>query len=65
MKKILGEIQDGSFAREWMLENKVNKPHFNALRRIGSEHPIEEVGARLRSMMAWIGASKIVDKSKN
>lgn len=65
MKKILGEIQDGSFAREWMLENKVNKPHFTALRRIGSEHPIEEVGARLRSMMAWIGASKIVDKSKN
>ena len=65
MKKILTEIQEGEFAREWMLENKVNKPRFNALRRKGNEHQIEEVGARLRSMMAWIGKSKIVDKSKN
>ncbi len=65
MKKILTEIQDGEFAKEWMLENKANKPVFNALRRKGADHPIEEVGARLRSMMAWIGKSKIVDKSKN
>jgi ketol-acid reductoisomerase len=65
MKKILGEVQDGSFAREWILENKANKPMFNALRRQGMEHPIEDVGAKLRSMMAWIGASKIVDKTKN
>jgi ketol-acid reductoisomerase len=65
MKKILDEIQTGEFAKEWMLENKANKPVFNALRRRGAEHQIEEVGARLRSMMAWIGASKIVDKSKN
>jgi ketol-acid reductoisomerase len=65
MKKILDEIQTGEFAKEWMLENKANKPVFNALRRRGAEHQIEEVGARLRSMMAWIGASKIVDKTKN
>ncbi len=65
MKKILDEIQTGQFAKEWMLENKVNKPTFSALRRKGAEHQIEDVGARLRSMMAWIGASKIVDKSKN
>ncbi|MBT0654260.1 ketol-acid reductoisomerase [Geomobilimonas luticola] len=65
MKKILTEIQTGEFAKEWMLENKANKPVFSALRRKGAEHQIEDVGARLRSMMAWIGASKIVDKSKN
>ncbi|UTG91371.1 ketol-acid reductoisomerase [Geobacter sulfurreducens] len=65
MKQILWEIQSGQFAKEWMLENKANKPTFNALRRKGMEHPIEDVGARLRSMMSWIGSSKIVDKSKN
>jgi len=65
MKKILDEIQSGVFAREWMLENKVNRPHFNALRKRGSDHQIEAVGAKLRSMMSWISASKIVDKSKN
>ncbi len=64
MKKILREIQTGEFAREWILENKANKPVFNALRREGASHSIEEVGGKLRSMMAWIGASKIVDKSK-
>lgn len=65
MRQILAEIQAGEFAKEWMLENKTNKPVFNALRRHAAEHSIEEVGARLRSMMSWIGASKIVDKSKN
>jgi len=65
MKKILDEIQTGEFAREWMLENKVNKPRFNALRRRGNDHEIEAVGAKLRSMMAWITNSKIVDKTKN
>ncbi|MBJ6723479.1 ketol-acid reductoisomerase [Geomesophilobacter sediminis] len=65
MKKILDEIQTGEFAREWMLENKVNKPRFNALRKRGNDHQIEAVGAKLRSMMAWISASKIVDKAKN
>src|SRR5512136_278923 len=64
MKKILREIQTGEFAREWILENKANKPVFNALRREGAAHPIEVVGTKLRSMMAWIGASKIVDNTK-
>ncbi|MCL5023480.1 MAG: ketol-acid reductoisomerase [Nitrospirae bacterium] len=64
MKKILDEIQDGSFAREWLLECKVNKPMFNALTRKGEEHPIEEVGAKLRAMMPWLKKGKLVDKSK-
>jgi len=65
MKKILGEIQDGVFAREWMLECKANKPVFNALTKKGKEHPIEEVGAKLRAMMPWLQKGKLVDKSKN
>ncbi len=65
MKEILRQIQDGEFAREWMLENKANKPVLSALRRKGAEHPIEEVGARLRDMMSWIGKNKIVDKERN
>ena len=58
MKKILGEIQDGSFAREWILENKANKPVFNALLKKDSQHEIEVVGARLRKMMPWITGAK-------
>ena len=54
MKEILEEIQSGRFAREWMVENQVNRPEFNALRRREREHPIEEVGARLRGMMGWL-----------
>ncbi len=65
MKEILRQIQDGEFAREWMLENKANKPVLSALRRKGAAHPIEEVGGRLRSMMSWIGKNKIVDKDRN
>ncbi|MDH4100999.1 MAG: ketol-acid reductoisomerase [Nitrospirota bacterium] len=65
MKKILSEIQNGEFAREWMLENKVNKPTYTALKRKGEEHPIEVVGKNLRSMMSWLGKNKLVDKSKN
>ena len=58
MQKILGEIQSGKFAQEWILENQAGRPVFNALRRKAAEHPIEEVGERLRSMMPWIGAGK-------
>ena len=65
MKKILSEIQNGAFAREWMLENKANKPVFTALTRKGQEHPIEKVGEKLRAMMPWLKKGKIVDKSKN
>jgi ketol-acid reductoisomerase len=54
MKRILDEIQSGEFAREWILENKAGRPVFNALRRQGLEHPIEQVGKQLRSMMTWL-----------
>ena len=64
MKKILGEIQDGKFANEWMLECRANKPVFNALTRKGEEHSIEDVGAKLRSMMPWLKKGKLVDKTK-
>ena len=54
MKRILQEIQGGVFAKEWILENKANRPVFNALRRKEAEHPIEAVGEKLRSMMSWL-----------
>lgn len=54
MRQVLTEIQDGSFAREWLLENKVGRPSMNALRRLNAEHPIEKVGAELRAMMPWL-----------
>jgi ketol-acid reductoisomerase len=65
MKKILREIQTGEFAREWMLENRANKPVFNALTSMGESHAIEEVGSKLRGMMPWLKKGKIVDKAKN
>jgi len=64
MKKILGEIQDGKFAKEWILECRANKPVFNALTKKGEEHPIEDVGSKLRAMMPWLKKGKLVDKSK-
>ncbi|MEC4677244.1 MAG: ketol-acid reductoisomerase [Nitrospirota bacterium] len=65
MKKILGEIQSGRFAREWILENKANRPVFNALAKKGAAHPIEEVGGKLRSMMPWLKKGLLVDRDKN
>jgi len=56
MKKILGEIQNGQFAKEWILENQANRPQFNALRKRDQEHLIEKVGKQLRAMMPWIKA---------
>ena len=54
MKQILSEIQDGTFARNWMLENQVKRPHFNAMRRIESESLLEATGKKLRSLMSWL-----------
>lgn len=54
MKKVLTEIQDGTFAKKWILENQANRPHFNAMRKREQEHPIEKVGKELRKMMPWI-----------
>ena len=57
MEQILAEIQDGTFAKEWILENQAGRPVFNALKRIDEEHLIEEVGAELREMMPWLKGS--------
>ncbi|MEG0970779.1 MAG: ketol-acid reductoisomerase [Acidaminococcaceae bacterium] len=54
MKQVLTEIQDGTFAKKWLLENQVNRPQFNAMRKRGAEHQIEKVGAELRGMMSWM-----------
>ena len=54
MKRILAEIQNGKFAREWLQENQVGRPFYTAQKRIDSEHTIEEVGGRLRAMMSWL-----------
>jgi len=53
MKKVLAEIQDGTFARNWILENQCGRLNFNARRRLETEHPIEKVGRELRAMMSW------------
>jgi len=58
MEDILADIQDGTFAREWLLENQVGRPSFNALRRQNAEHLIEKVGAELRGMMSWLKQQK-------
>jgi ketol-acid reductoisomerase len=65
MKRVLEDIQSGKFTRDWMLENKVNQTSFKATRARNAAHPIEEVGAKLRAMMPWISANKLVDKDKN
>jgi ketol-acid reductoisomerase len=56
MKKILGEIQDGTFAREWVAEDEAGRPNFTKLQQEGAAHPIEEVGEKLRGLMSWVGA---------
>jgi ketol-acid reductoisomerase len=65
MKRVLADIQQGRFARDWMLENRVNQANFKAMRRSMAGHPIEEVGAKLRAMMPWISKNALVDKTKN
>jgi len=55
MRKILGEIQDGSFAREWVAEDDAGRPNFSRLQKEGQEHPIEQVGEKLRGLMSWVG----------
>ena len=65
MKRVLDDIQSGRFARDWMLENRVNQTSFKAIRARNNAHPIEDVGAKLRAMMPWIGKNKLVDKDRN
>ena len=59
MKQVLTEIQNGTFAKKWLLENQVGRPTFNAMRRMEAEHPIEKVGKELREMMSWIDTKKL------
>ena len=59
------EIQQGQFAKEWVLENQANRPVYNALLAKGEAHPIEAVGAKLRAMMPWLKKDQLVDKNKN
>jgi ketol-acid reductoisomerase len=65
MKKILREIQSGKFAKEWVAESESGRENFNALRKQGADHQIEEVGGRLRAMMPFLGAGrqKVADVS--
>jgi ketol-acid reductoisomerase len=65
MKRILKEIQEGQFAKEFILEHKAGAPTLKAMRRIGAEHSVETVGAKLRDMMPWIKKNRLVDQSKN
>lgn len=65
MSRILTEIQNGEFAREFILENQAGAATLKAKRRIGREHAIEQVGDKLRGMMSWISSGKIVDKNVN
>ena len=65
MKRVLDDIQTGKFVRDFMLENQSGQAFFKATRRRDAEHGIEEVGARLRAMMPWIGKNKLVDTTRN
>ena len=65
MKECLKNIQNGSYAKQFILEGRTNYPEMTARRRLNAEHPIEVVGGQLRSMMPWIGKNKLVDQSKN
>lgn len=65
MKRVLADIQSGKFTSEWMQEYRAGGARFKGIRRQNDEHQIEEVGAKLRGMMPWIGKNQLVDKSKN
>ncbi len=65
MRRILKEIQTGQFARDFIAENRAGAPMLKAMRRLGQEHPIEQVGGKLRDMMPWIKATRVVDRSRN
>ena len=65
MKRVLADIQQGRFVRDFMLENAAGQPSLKARRALLAEHPIEQVGERLRAMMPWIGKGKLVDRARN
>ena len=65
MKRVLADIQEGRFARDWVLENKASQTSFKAKRAKEAAHPVEQVGEKLRAMMPWIGNNKLVDTARN
>jgi len=65
MKQVLADIQSGKFVKDWMLENRVNQTSFKAMRAKSQNHPIEQVGEKLRAMMPWIKKNALVDKARN
>jgi ketol-acid reductoisomerase len=65
MRQALKDIQTGEYAKNFILENRAGAPTLLSRRRLTAEHPIEQVGEKLREMMPWIKANKLVDKSKN
>jgi ketol-acid reductoisomerase len=65
MKNLLADIQSGKFADEWITEYRCGLPHFRELRKEAGAHPIEDVGARLRGLMPWLAADRLVDRSRN
>src|SRR6201990_3114254 len=65
MKRVLADIQSGRFVKNFVLDNRARQPELKASRKAAAAQPIEETGAKLRAMMPWIGANKLVDKAKN
>ncbi|HEV3183740.1 MAG TPA: ketol-acid reductoisomerase, partial [Xanthobacteraceae bacterium] len=65
MRRILADIQSGKFAKDWMLENRVNQTSFKAMRAKMATHPAEQIGEKLRGMMPWIKERALVDRSRN
>ncbi|MGH8010981.1 MAG: ketol-acid reductoisomerase, partial [Candidatus Binataceae bacterium] len=65
MKQILADIQSGKFANEWIGEYRAGLPHFKQLRQAGEEHPVEDVGRKLRAFMPWLASERLVDKARN
>jgi ketol-acid reductoisomerase len=65
MQEALENIQNGEYAKQFILENQAGAPTMISRRRLMAEHPIEQVGGKLRSMMSWIAANKLVDQEKN
>ncbi len=65
MRRVLADIQGGRFVSKFVLDNRAGQPELKAARKLAAAHPIEQVGARLRAMMPWIGANKLVDRERN
>ena len=65
MKRVLADIQGGRFVSKFVLDNRAGQPELKAARKLAAAHPIEQVGAKLRAMMPWISANKLVDKDRN